>query len=123
MLGYFKARFSRMWSYLTACLDLVLSYRVVRWTLSLLDRLWSFRLLRWPVKILFWFSIASNVFEMSLGGLEAFGIIDVDTLDNFIEYLLPDPGSTPDFSSTNPFRDLPDDPAVLSAIKDSTLLV
>jgi len=59
---------------------------------------------------------------MSLGGMEAFGIIDVDAVDNFIEYLLPSADSAPDFSTTNPFRELPDNPAVLAAIKESTLI-
>ena len=61
--------------------------------------------------------------DMSLGGLADYGIIDGETIDNFlvpkIEYLLPSPVSVPDFSSTNPFRELPDDPAVLSTIKES----
>jgi len=122
MLGYLKARSSKLWSYLTPFLILLLSYRIVRWPLTFLDRVWSFRVFRWPVKVLFWTSVASNVLEMSLGGMEAFGIIDVDTVDNFIVYLLPSPDPAPDFSSTNPFRELPDNPAVLAAIKESTLI-
>jgi len=122
MLGYLKARSSKLWSYLAPLLILLLSYRVVRWPLTFLDRVWSFRVLRWPVKVLFWTSVASNVLEMSIEGMEAFGIIDVDAVDNFIEYLLPSSDSAPDFSATNPFRELPNDPAVLAAIKESTLL-
>lgn len=61
---------------------------------------------------------------MSLGGLEAFGIVDGDTVDDFlalkIAYLLPSSEQIPDFSSTNPFRGLPSNPAVLAAIKEST---
>jgi len=126
MLDYLKVRYSWLRSYLTAFLGLLLSFKIVRSTLILLDRIWSFRVIRWPVRILVWTSIVSNVFEMSLFGLEAFGIVDVETIDNFfssnIEYfLLPSADPVADFSSTNPFRELPDDPAVLAAIKESTL--
>jgi hypothetical protein len=127
MLGYLEAIFSQLGSYLTAFLDMLLSYRVIKWPLSFLGRLWSFRVLRWPFKLLLWTSIISNVFDMSLWGLEAFGILDVATVGDFIdsniEYLLPSSDPVPDFSSTNLFRELPDDPAVLAAIKESTLLI
>jgi len=123
MLGYLKARFSQLCSYLSALLNLLWSYRIIRWPLLLLERLWSFRLVRWPARIYLLSSIALHVIDMSLGGLADYGIIDGETIDNFlaskIEYLLPSPVSVPDFSSTNPFRELPDDPAVLSTIKES----
>jgi len=121
MLDSIKARYSQLCFHLTAFLNILLSYRVVRWPLTFLDRLWSFRVLRWPVKVLFWTSVASNVLEMSIGGMEAFGIIDVDAVDNFIEYLLPSSDSVLDFSATNPFRELPNDPVALAAIKESML--
>jgi len=127
MLGYLKARYAQLWSFLTACFGLLLSFSIVRVPLTFLIRIWSFRMIRWPVKILFWTSIVSNVFEMSLFGLDAFGIVDVETIDNFfssnIDYYLPNPDPVADFSSTNPYRELPNDPAVLAAIKESALLI
>ncbi|KAL1871547.1 hypothetical protein Plec18167_007107 [Paecilomyces lecythidis] len=83
---------------------------MLRFTLRLVQGLWRFRLVKWFLRI------AAFLFllDRSLFYLNSFGVIDIDTW-LAIEDELPYDANR---AGTNPYRDLPNDPAVLQTIKE-----
>lgn len=77
--------------------------------------LWRYRIVRWSVytvTIVFAFLYAVTL-------LETFGYINLEALDVYLDEAEAAFSPAGDFSSTNPYRDLPDNPVTHNAIKES----
>ncbi|GAD98933.1 hypothetical protein NECHADRAFT_52057 [Paecilomyces variotii No. 5] len=83
---------------------------MLQFILRLLGALWRFRLVKWTIRLaLFLFLLDQSLFY-----LHTFGVIDLDNLLG-IEDEVPYDANR---AGTNPYRDLPADPAVLDTIKE-----